>query len=154
MAKENRAAARLAAVQALYQMDISHKGLSETCDEFERHWIGGEIEGHRYVAAELGLFRDIVAGVLADQADLDNRVDRTLQQGWPLRRIEAVMRAVMRAGAYELKKHAQTPARVVIKEYVDVAAAFLAKEEVGMTNAVLDNLARQFRPAEFEQRAS
>lgn len=151
MAKENRAAARLNAVQALYQMELSGKGLGETCTEFESHWIGGEIEGDRYVPAELDLFRDVVSGVIANQGALDRQVDDTLQDGWPLRRVEAVLRAVLRAGSYELKKRADVPARVVIKEYVDVAAAFLARDEVGMVNAVLDRLARQFRPAEFAE---
>lgn len=150
MAKANRAAARLSAVQALYQMELSGKGLGETCAEFESHWIGGEIEGDRYVPAELDLFRDIVAGVLADQTPLDRQIDQTLQDGWPLRRVEAVMRGALRAGTYELKKRTDIPARVVIKEYVDVAAAFLATDEVGMVNAVLDSLAHQLRPGEFE----
>ncbi|HUZ66810.1 MAG TPA: transcription antitermination factor NusB [Beijerinckiaceae bacterium] len=152
MAKENRAAARLNAVQALYQMELSGKGLGETCAEFENHWIGGEIEGDLYVPAELDLFRNVVTGVLADQGALDRQIDETLQDGWPLRRVEAVLRAVLRAGSYELKKRTDIPARVVIKEYVDVAAAFLAKDEVGMVNAVLDRLAHLFRPSEFEDR--
>lgn len=150
MGKQNRSAARLSAVQALYQMELSGKGLGETCAEFERHWIGGEIEGERYVPAELELFRDIVGGVLGEQAFLDRQVDQTLQEGWPLRRVEAVLRAVLRAGCYELKSRVDVPARVVITEYVDVAAAFLARDEVGMANAVLDRLAHQLRPAEFE----
>ena len=152
MARENRAAARLNAVQALYQMDMSGKSLGETCSEFERHWIGSEIEGDLYVPAEIDLFRDVMSGVLADQVALDRWIDDTLQSGWPLRRIEAVLRAVLRAGAYELKKRPDVPARVVIKEYVDVAAAFLAKDEVGMANAVLDRMGRLTRPEEFEQR--
>jgi len=153
MAKENRAAARLNAVQALYQMELSGKGLGETCAEFENHWIGGEIEGDIYVPAELDLFRNIVKGVLGEQGPLDRQIDDTLQDGWPLRRVEAVLRAVLRAGAYELKKRADIPARVVIKEYVDVAAAFLARDEVGMANAVLDRLAHLFRPGEFKEQA-
>jgi transcription antitermination protein NusB len=151
MARQNRAAARLNAVQALYEMDLSGKGLKETCSEFEAHWIGGEIEGDVYAPAEINLFRDIVSGVLDDQEALDRRVDATLQSGWPLRRVEAVMRAVLRAGAYELKKRADVPARVVITEYVDVAAAFLARDEVGMVNAVLDRIGREMRPVEFEE---
>jgi N utilization substance protein B len=89
--------------------------------------------------------------VLADQRALDTEIDTTLQAGWPLRRVEAVMRAVLRAGAYELKKRKDIPARVVITEYVDVAAAFLARDEVGMTNAVLDALARKLRASDFQE---
>lgn len=150
MTKQNRAAARLAAVQALYQMDVGGKGLAETTAEFERYWIGGEIEGDVYVPAQLDLFRDILKGVLEHQTALDRKIDATLEAGWPLRRVEAVMRAVLRAGAYELNQRPDVPARVVITEYVDVAAAFLAADEVGMVNAVLDKLARELRAKEFD----
>jgi N utilization substance protein B len=149
MAKENRSAARLNAVQALYQMEIAAKGLNEILAEFETHWIGGEIEGEQYHEAEIGFFRDVLKGVLAQQESIDRMIDRTLASGWPLRRVEAVMRAVFRAGAYELVKRKDIPARVVVKEYVDVGAAFLAQDEVGMLNAVLDRLARETRAPEF-----
>jgi len=150
---EHRSAARLAAVQALYQMDVTGKGVNEALAEFETHWIGREVEGDQYKPAELAFFRDILNGVLADQAPLDRAVDKTLAEGWPLARIESVMRAVLRAGAYELKKRKDIPARVVITEYVDVAGAFFGREESGVVNAVLDRLARGFRAEEFEPRA-
>jgi N utilization substance protein B len=153
MAARHRSAARLAAVQALYQMEVAGKGINEILAEFESHWIGGEIEGEQYEEADLGLFRDIVKGVLADQLAIDRETDATLQQGWPLRRVEAVMRAVLRAAAYELRGRGDVPARVVITEYVDVAAAFLGGDEVGMINAVLDKLARKIRAQEFAPRA-
>jgi transcription antitermination protein NusB len=146
---DERAAARLAAVQALYQMEVADKGLNDILAEFESHWIGREVEGAQYKQAELGLFREILSGVLADQRAIDRALDETLAQGWPLKRIEALMRAILRAGLYELKAKPDVPARVAIKEYVDVAAAFFAKEEAGMINAVLDTLARQARPKEF-----
>jgi N utilization substance protein B len=149
MSREKRANARLAAVQALYQMDVAGKGVNEILAEFEAHWIGREIEGAQYKPAELAFFRDVLNGVLADQRALDVTINETLQEGWPLRRVEAVMRAVLRAGAYELKKRADVPARVVITEYVDVAAAFLARDEVGMVNAVLDALTRKLRAGEL-----
>ena len=153
MAKEHRAAARLAACQALYQMDVTGKGLNEIFAEFESHWIGQEVEGEQYNPAELAFFRDILAGVLADQHALDQLVDANLVRGWPLKRIEALMRAILRAGCYEMKKRSDVPARVVISEYVDVAGAFFDREEAGMINAVLDTLAKQLRPSEFESRA-
>ncbi len=146
---EQRAAARLAAVQALYQMDVAKKGINEILAEFEAHWIGQEVEGDQYNPAEVAFFRDILQGVLADQAELDRLVDNALQQGWPLRRVEAVLRAILRAGVYELKSRKDVPARVSIKEYTDIAAAFFGGDEVGMANAVLDGLARRLRAEEM-----
>lgn len=148
-----RSAARLAAVQALYQMEVSGKGIAETLAEFESFWIGGEVEGAQYAAAELAFFRDVLGGVLADQEPIDRAIDKTLAKTWPLARVDSVMRAILRAGAYELIKRKDIPARVVIKEYVDVAGAFFGHDEAGMINAVLDALARQFRSGEFESRA-
>ncbi len=147
-----RSAARLAAVQALYQMDVTGKTLPDILAEFETYWIGGEIEGERYNPAELAFFRDILKGVLADQMALDNAVNDGLVASWPLARIDSVMRAILRAGAYELKKRRDVPAKVVIKEYVDVAGAFFGREESGMVNAVLDGLGRSYRADELEAR--
>ena len=144
-----RGAARLAAVQALYQMDLAGTGVNEIMAEFESHWLGGEVEGAKYLPAEAAYFRDIVAGVVREQMSLDPKIDAVLARGWPLKRIEAVLRAVLRAGAYELACRNDVPARVVMSEYVDVAGAFVDKEETGMVNAVLDQLARQFRAAEI-----
>ena len=145
-----RGAARLAAVQALYQMDLAGTGLNEILAEFESHWLGGEVEGAQYRPAEAAFFRDIVGGVLRDQTQLDPQIDAALSRGWPLKRIEAVLRAVLRAGAYELAHRRDIPARVVTSEYVDVASAFVEEDETGMVNAVLDQLARQLRGGEFD----
>ena len=150
---DRRAAARLAAAQALYEMEVADKGLADILAEFEAHWIGREVEGDQYNPAELAFFRDVVAGVLKDQVAIDRRLDETLAESWPLKRIEAVMRAILRAAFYELKGRPDVPARVVVAEYVDVAAAFFGPEESGMINAVLDSLARETRPAEFVARA-
>jgi N utilization substance protein B len=144
-----RGAARLAAVQALYQMDLAGTGLNEILTEFESHWLGGEVEGAQYRPAEAAYFRDIVGGVVREQTRLDPQIDAALARGWPLRRIETILRAVLRAGAYELACRSDVPARVVMSEYVDVAAAFVDEEETGMVNAVLDQLAHQLRAAEF-----
>ena len=144
-----RGAARLAAVQALYQMDIAGTPLNDILAEFESHWIGREVEGSQYLPAEAAFFRSVVGGVVADQRRLDPMIDKALAGGWPLKRIEALMRAVLRAGAYELSGRSDVPARVVVSEYVDVANAFLDKDETGMVNAVLDLLARQLRDGEF-----
>jgi N utilization substance protein B len=146
-----RGAARLAAVQALYQMDMAGTGLSDILAQFESHWLGREVEGEQYLPAEAAFFRDIVEGVVDAQRDLDPRIDAALAATWPLKRIEAILRSVLRAGAYELAKRADIPARVIVSEYVDVANAFVDRTETGMVNAVLDQLARAARPVEFGQ---
>lgn len=144
-----RGAARLAAVQALYQMDVAGTGIKDIFAEFESHWIGREVEGTQYLPAEAAFFREIVGGVVREQRRLDPLLDAALARGWPLKRIETVLRAALRAGAYELDKKRDIPARVIISEYVDVTNAFVDKEETGLVNAVLDELARQWRPEEF-----
>ena len=149
-----RGAARLAAVQALYQMDIAGAGINDIFAEFESHWLGGEVEGDKYLPAEAAFFRDIVSGVIDAQRDLDPRIDAALEATWPLKRIEAILRSVLRAGAYELDGRRDVPARVVVSEYVDVANAFLDGDETGMVNAVLDALARALRTAEFDAAGS
>jgi N utilization substance protein B len=144
-----RGAARLAAVQALYQMDIAGAGLNEIFAEFESHWLGNEVEGEKYLPAEAAFFRDVVSGVVRDQGKLDPLIDDALSKGWPLKRIDAILRAVLRAGSYELEHRRDVPGRVVVSEYVDVAHAFVEADETGMVNAVLDQIARQFSADEF-----
>jgi N utilization substance protein B len=145
-----RGAARLAAVQALYQMDLAATPLNEILGQFEAHWIGREVEGEEYLPAEAAYFRDVVKGVVEDQRRLDPMIDAVLSKGWPLVRIETVLRAILRAGAYELDRKPDVPARVVVSEYADIANAFVERDETGMINAVLDQLARQLRGGEFE----
>jgi N utilization substance protein B len=147
-----RGAARLAAVQALYQMDIGGAGINDIFAEFESHWLGSEVEGEQYLPAEAAFFRDIVAGVVRDQTRLDPVIDEALSKGWPLQRIDAILRAVLRAGAYELEHRKYVPGKVVVSEYVDVAHAFVERDETGMVNAVLEQIARQFRNEEFARR--
>jgi N utilization substance protein B len=146
-----RGAARLAAVQALYQMDIAGTKVNDILAEFESHWIGREVEGNQYLPAEAAFFRDVVGGVVREQRTLDPLIDAVLEQSWPLKRIETILRAILRAGAYELDHRRDVPARVVVSEYVDVAHAFVDREETGMANAVLDAIARKLRGAEFEK---
>jgi transcription antitermination protein NusB len=150
---DQRAAARLAAVQALYQMDLAGTGLPHILAEFESHWIGQEVEGDQYKPADITLFRDVLNGVLEHQRPLDRMVNEALQSGWPLSRVESIMRAILRAGAYELRHRGDVPARVVIKEYTDIGGAFFEREEVGMINAVLDGIAHRLRAEDFETRA-
>jgi N utilization substance protein B len=144
-----RGAARLAAVQALYQMDVAGTGLNDILAEFESHWLGREVEGEQYLPAEAAFFRDLITGFAREQVKLDPLIDQALSAGWPLKRVEAVLRATLRAGAYELDHRRDVPARVVVSEYVDVARAFVDADETGMVNAVLDQLARQLRADEF-----
>ncbi len=135
-------------------MDLASTSLPDILAEFETHRLGHEVEGEQYTKAESVFFRDIVTGVVREQRVLDPLVDDALNQGWPLKRVEAILRAVLRAGAYELKHRADVPARVVVSEYVDVAAAFLDGDETGMVNAVLDQLARAARNTEFPDSAT
>ena len=146
-----RGAARLAAVQALYQMDIAGTGSNDILSQFESHWIGREVEGDQYLPVEAAFFRELVNGVVREQRSLDPLIDTTLAEGWPLKRIEAILRAVLRAGTYELGHRADVPARAVVAEYVDVASAFVDREETGMVNAVLDQLAHKLRAGEFRK---
>ncbi|MFG1479360.1 transcription antitermination factor NusB [Xanthobacter sp. V4C-4] len=144
-----KSAARLGAVQALYQMDLAQTPIHDILAEFESHWLGQEVEGTQLPDADIKLFRSVVEGVLAEQRRIDLLVDGALSHGWPLRRVEAVLRAVLRAGAFELLSRPDVPARVVITEYVNVAGAFLDRDETGMVNAVLDTLAHDLRGREF-----
>jgi N utilization substance protein B len=147
-----RSAARLAAVQALYQMDVSGMGVIDALAEFEAFWIEKEVEGVSFKPAEREFFRDILAGVVREQRAIDGKVDAMLSEGWPLKRVEAVLRAILRAGAYELLFRKDVPARVVISEYVDVTHGFYAEDEPGLVNAVLDAVARDVRDGELERR--
>jgi transcription antitermination protein NusB len=153
-AKANRrGAARLAAVQALYQMDIAGTGLNDILAEFESHWLGREVEGDQYLPAEAAFFRDVVTGFVNEQRRLDPVIDKALESSWPLKRVETILRAVLRAGAFELDQRPDVPARVVVSEYVAVAHAFVDRNETGMVNAVLDVLARRLRADEFDPAA-
>jgi N utilization substance protein B len=151
---EKRSAARMGAVQALYELEVSGKGVNEALAEFESHWLGREVEEVPARQADDAFFRDVVSGFVREQTMLDQRIDATLSKGWPLRRIEMVLRAILRAASYELYFRPDVPARAVISEYVDVAHAFYEQEESGLTNAVLDALARDARPDELQRRAN
>ena len=147
-----RSAARLAAVQALYQMDVSGKGVVDAFAEFEAFWIGREVEGIAFQPSDTAFFRDILSGVVQNQREIDLKIDAALAAGWPLTRIEAVLRAILRAGGYELAFRKDVPARVVITEYVAVAHGFYGEDEPALVNAVLDAMAREVRPGELERK--
>lgn len=140
-----RGAARLAAVQALYQMDIGGAGVLEVVAEYEAHRLGQELDGEQYRQADAAWFRAIVSGVVEEQRALDPVIRASLTEDWPLSRLDATLRAILRAGSWELKHKADVPVAVIVNEYVDVARAFYNDDEPRIVNAVLDRLARQFR---------
>ena len=148
-----RAAARLAAVQALYQMESTGASWREVRQEFETHRIGAEIEGEQYREADITLFRAILEGVVERQSDIDKLTDAALVAKWPLGRVDPTLRAIFRCGGYELLARTDIPPRVAINEYVDVAKAFFPEgQESRFANAVLDHMAREARAEEMTAR--
>jgi N utilization substance protein B len=144
-----RGAARLAAVQALYQMEIGGTGLADVLAEFLAFRLGKEIDGIEFREADPVWFKDVVSGVVRDQRDIDPRIHLALTEDWPLKRIDVTLREIMRAATYELLARKDVPARVIITEYVDVAKAFFVDDEPKLVNGVLDRLAHEIRPGEF-----
>ena len=138
-----RGAARLAAVQALYQMDIGRASLEDTLSQFGTFHLGREVEGDQYLPADADFFRQIVTGVTKFQLDIDPAVDRALSDGWPVERVDATLRAILRAAAFELLRRKDIPPRVVITEYVDIAKAFYEDDASGLVNGTRDAIARE-----------
>jgi N utilization substance protein B len=143
-------------VQALYQLDMSQSETGTTSGEvekvireFARYRLGQEIDGDRLGEADEPLFADIIRGTVSRRRDIDGMLRDALSAEWPLDRLETILRAILRAGAYELLARADVPARVVVNEYIDVAHAFFAGREPSLVNGVLDRLARMVRPAEM-----
>ncbi|WP_203292373.1 transcription antitermination factor NusB [Maricaulis parjimensis] len=144
-----RRAARLSAVQALYQMDIAGRGASSVIREFRDHRFGDAHEGDEFVEADEDFFESLVAGVVEKQAKVDPMIDSLLADGWRMERLDATVRAILRVAGYELFQRKDVPARVVIDEYIEVANAFFEGSEPKFVNAALDRCARQARPDEF-----
>lgn len=147
--RERRSAARLGAVQALYQMDLSGSDVGETLAQFSSRVMSENFEDGQCGEADYRHLKDVVDGVVREQKAIDPAVDQILDKAWPLHRLDSTVRAILRAGAYELMFMDRVPARVAISEYVDVADAFFGAEEPRFVNGVLDRLARQKRPQEF-----
>jgi len=143
----SRSAARLASVQALYQQEMEGIPLARLLKEFHDHRLGATIEDAEYVEAERDFFDDLVSGVDARRADIDQAITAKLAVGWTLERLDRPMRAILRAGTYELIARPDVPVGSVISEYVDVAHAFYDKRESGFVNGLLDAVAKQVRPA-------
>lgn len=142
-----RTAARLGAVQALYQMDVASTPLDDVVEEFIEHRLGQDIEGVDVGEADAAHFEDIIRGVVREQRELDRQVNGALAKGWSLARIDSTLRAILRCGTYELRRCKDVPLKVVINEYVDIAHAFFEGDEPGVVNAVLDRLGRDIRGA-------
>ena len=140
-----RSAARLAAVQALYQLEMEATGMPRLLDEFHQHRLGAEIEGDQYAEAETAFFDDVVQGVAARKDEIDDLLAAKLATGWKLERLDKTMLQVLRAGTYELLACADVPTATVITEYVDVAHAFFESREAKFVNGILDALAKVVR---------
>jgi N utilization substance protein B len=141
----SRSAARLAAVQALYQHEMEKIPVPQLLREFHHHRLGATIEGIEYAEAEVDFFDDVVSGTAARAGELDALIAARLAPEWPLHRLDRPMRQILRAGAYELAARIDVPTGSVISEYVDVAKAFYGPKEAGFVNAVLDAVAKDVR---------
>ena len=140
-----RSAARLAAVQALYQREMSGGSVPRLLAEFRDHRLGAEIEGDRFREADVDFFNDVVEGVDARGEEIDALVTDNLAEGWALDRLDRPMRQILRAGTYELIARADVPPNAVINEYVDVAHAFYEEREAKFVNGLLDAVAKKAR---------
>lgn len=144
--KPVRATARLAAVQALYQMELANTDLSEILAGFKaRGAVGDDDDDDELAPADLDHFEDIVRGVVADQVKIDRAINNVLVDGWKMPRLDATLRAILRAGAFELTHRPDIPYKVAITEYINVAHAFFEGDEPGFANGVLDHIARIVR---------
>lgn len=141
-----RSAARLAAVQALYQLELSDEPqVPSTVKEFIEHRLGAEVDGEQFVDADSNLFSDVVTGGWDRREEWDQLIMPCLSKDWSLERLEPIVRAIFRAGAYELSARVDVPTAVVINEYLDVAHAFYERTEASFVNGVLDKLAKNIR---------
>jgi N utilization substance protein B len=143
----SRSAARLAAVQALYQQEMEGTPIARLLREFHEHRLGATIEDEQYFDAERDFFDDVVTGVDSRRSEIDEAIAGKLAEGWSLERLDRPMRAILRAGTYELLARRDVPVGSVISEYVDVAHAFYDKRESGFVNGLLDAVAKEARSA-------
>lgn len=147
-----RSSARLSAVQAVYQIEMTSVSPVSVVAEFNRFPMGGEASSDDpLVDADEAMFEELVTGTQSHLVELDAEITKVLSSEWPLERLEMVLRAILRVGAYELAFRADVPARVVITEYVDIAHAFFSGKEPGLVNGVLDKLAHGIRVTEMSR---
>lgn len=158
-----RSAGRMAAVQALYQMDLAGTDVSDVIHEFTTLRFSTDATAENPAeetaeattpAADAAFFAELVRGVVRRQRDIDPMIDHQLAMNWRLKRVDSTLRAILRAGTFELIERRDVPARVVINEYIEVAHAFFDDDEPKVANGVLDRLARRLRVSEFETRQS
>ena len=147
---DRRRAARLAAVQALYQIEMNEAGPDDVIAEFVRHRLGDD-DGAASAAADPELFADLVRGACARRDEIDAQISAALSADWTIDRLELLLRAVLRVGVYELIGRPQVPVRVAINEHIEIARDFFSRGEPGMVNGVLDRIAREVRAAEFTE---
>lgn len=140
-----RTVARLAAVQALYQMELAGEGVDSVVSEFRNHRFDADIEGQPLAEADEAWFSEVVHGVVASQAAIDQAIKARLASNWKLERLDATLRALLRCGAWELCEKADVPREIVIDEYVELAKAFFDDAEAKFVNAALDGVARDAR---------
>lgn len=143
--RQARSVARLAAVQALYQMEVSSAGAETVIREFAEHRFDRDLEDVTLAGADEAFFADLVRGVVAEQKAVDAAIARRLAQGWRLERLDATVRAILRAGSYELAHREDVPTEVVIDEYVELAKSFFEGPEPGFVNGALDAVAQDVR---------
>lgn len=148
-----RTASRMAAVQALYQMDMAGTDLNDVIHEFVTIRFPTAEDSETVAGADPVFFAELLRGVVRRQRDIDPMIDDQLASGWRLTRVDSILRAILRGGVFELIERRDVPARVAINEYINVAHAFFDEDEPKVVNGLLDKLARQLRPAEFEPEA-
>jgi transcription antitermination protein NusB len=142
---KSRSVARLAAVQALYQLDMEKIGIARLLAEFHAHRLGEQIDDDQYADAEVDFFNDVVSGVDARMDEIDALIDTKLGEKWEMSRIDITMLQILRAGTYELIARPDVPTRSVISEYIDVAHAFFDAKDAKFVNGVLDAIAKEKR---------
>ena len=140
--RQSRSVARLGAVQALYQMEVSGVGVEAVIREFRDHRFDGDLEGEPLARADETFFGDLARGVIASQKTIDAAIVRRLAPGWRLERIDATVRAILRCAAFELTGRADVPREVVINEYLEITKSFFQGAEIGFVNGILDSIAR------------
>jgi N utilization substance protein B len=146
-----RSLARLAAIQALYQMEMSGATAGEVVDEFLRHRLNDEVDGLDLSEADRTLLADLVRGTTAERDRLDDMLAAVLNDDWPIDRLERLLRILLRTAVYELSERLDTPVKVVITEYMNLAHSFFSEKEPSLVNGVLDRIARSLRPEELEE---
>lgn len=140
-----RRSSRLSAVQAMYQMEMSGQGAKSVVMQFRNHRFGHDEEPGDYIEADEDFFEDLLHGIVERQDEVDGLIRAALREGWRLSRLDATVRAILRAGGYELLARQDVPTKTVINEYIDIAHAFFEGPEPGFVNGTLDTLAKRVR---------